>query len=320
MPDLNHRDRLRARLRQQANLLEQSGAAEAAAQEARAAAAAQRARLEATHPEFVDASQRRAVSAWLFGLAILSAWLIDIYLYGALAEYVAGGSGMAGPLLSAAKLLLPGLLIVFDLLAGSLIQSARDRHLLEGDIASRRALAGWTLLGFLLLLAYISLVWATQTISYDGSPMGAKVVLPLTLGLTALALVVHAALIFSGADVKAYAIFGCRRSAATARERRTAARAQAAAAAAVREFNRLSLEIERHNQEFPEAPFRASYSRQVRELLRREFGHDVIAPAGSAPGMQRDPGDEAPADDDAVASASTARPPGAPLSDHEVRA
>ncbi|MCZ7652522.1 MAG: hypothetical protein M5U13_15675 [Thermoanaerobaculia bacterium] len=280
MTEPNQRQLTLAHLRRRVDTLERSADAETRAQEEAAAAAANRARLEAAHPEFAEPSQRREVAANLLKLAVPVVWLIDIYLFGALAEYLASGSGLQGLPLRAAKYLLPGLLIGLDLLVASARQEARETHLVRDDRASRWGWIGWNVGAGALLAVYGALVWSTQWVAHRDSVLGASIGLPLALGLTVLTLLLHATLLFSGADIKAYALYSLRHRRAARREERNARRGRAATAAAVRAFNHLSLDLQELPQRHAGATFPTNFSRRVRELLRREFGFEAITPAG----------------------------------------
>jgi len=302
MPDLNHRERLRVQLRRQAATLEQAAEVDVAARQLREAALEARSRLEAAHPEFLEESQRRASAAMFAKLAIPTVWLLDVFLLGAAAHYIAHTLGLRGAWLAVAKYVVPGLFVILDLVFASARAAARDAAYYDEDRGSRLALAGWTSACFALVVIYGVITGATQWMAHDQSSLAPFITLPLTFGLAALALVVHAALIFGSADVKAYALYSWRHASASRRERRATERARSAATAAVGAYNRLALGVESYNQRFGQRPFRITYSLPTRELLRRHLGYDVIQPAPGGPvppGGGDQPGDAgAPAPND----------------------
>jgi len=283
MPDLNHRERLRVQLRRQAETLEQAAEVDVAARQEREAALEERSRLEAAHPEFLEESQRRATTAMFAKLAIPTIWLLDVFLLGAAAHYIAHILGLRGAWLAVAKYVVPGLFVVLDLVFASARGAARDAAFYDEDRASRHALTGWTAACITLVAIYGVITGATQWMAHAQSMLAPVVTLPLTFGLAALALVVHAALIFGSADVKAYALYSWRHAAASRRERQAVVRSRSAATAAVTSYNRLALGVESYNQRFGQQPFRITYSLPTRELLRRHLGYDVIQPAPDTP-------------------------------------
>lgn len=281
MSNFSHREHRRADLRRRAEALERAGRADFAAQEAQARAAEERARLESAHPEFAEASLRRATAAQMTKVAVPCIWALDVFLLGASTHYLAYSLDLRGAWLSFAKYGMPGLFIALDLWIASLRASARDAHHIRENRSTRTALLGWNAIVAVLLAGYATLAYRTQSLAFEGGAAGTGI----AFGVAALVLVIHSVLLLGGGDLKPFVLYGWRHGRAARREQRAAASSRAAGAAAVAAFNRLSLDLESYRAQYPQLPFQMAYSLPVRGLLRRELGYEVIqaAPGATSP-------------------------------------
>jgi hypothetical protein len=148
---------------------------------------------ESSHPEWLVPDRRKSVGYYFIILGLFAAAVIDTLLISAVAEYVAETLFPHSPLIILlTRLLVPTILIIFEVMLAYLIISARERTTWDGSRSEFRFYSrlGWVLIGVTPLLLFASLFADEKKLSLH--------LMLMAVGLGLLGMVIHATVIKSG--------------------------------------------------------------------------------------------------------------------------
>lgn len=244
--------------------------------------------LNRVHQEFWMANARLVVTWWTYLAGLLGVWFVDVCLSAPSSTFYATKYVHAGP---------RGVLIICVLVPTSVF-------LLELMIAGQRlaireraieslgpAFYGWTAVGLLLVIVVPSLIASTQLAIASVSRTGLTGVSNWlrVSGITALSVVLHGIVIFSGKpiqDAKGYAFYRLKATGLSRKASRADNESRRAERRAVGLFTTYRREVEEFNPAHPEARLQEGpLQKAVVDLINEYAG----ATAG-APSSAEDPG------------------------------
>jgi len=247
--------------------------------------------LEAQHPDFVAANAGKRTADYIIAFSIVAVALIDMLLFGALAEFLVrlGFNGNEAMIL-AAKIVLPFLVVWLELKVATQLAMEQEKHI-EGMGKTRQY---WLYLFFaIVIVSIMTAISLTTTLAIrNGAPAGARLSFDvMAFGLAALAFAAHGLVLFGGQSANqamAHVVFNVQRRHIANGINRYARRYQ-------QEADQLSIIMTNymnsftdHNARYLDAPVTPGpFDRVTREIVNEVFGYEVIQPMPMTPGDSR---------------------------------
>lgn len=155
--------------------------------------------LEARQPLLAQPEPHRTTRYWMLAGAIVATYLLDLFVFSPVVEDLFGGILASSPsLLTAARLIIPALVVWVEMTIGVMRDTTRD------SVYGQPSVRTWlfTGLGFIIPLAMACIVYSTQTAAMEADPeagiswaMAARIA-----ALTLLSVVLHMAVLLGGRD------------------------------------------------------------------------------------------------------------------------
>jgi hypothetical protein len=236
----------------------------------------------ATHAEVGSATLRQRVEYLTFAVGLLCIYVIDILLFGASAQYVAGlVGGESDRWTCIARYAVPACFLGIEVLIG--LQIAKSRDEFRFGFGSSVARAAWIAVGILVALVMPLAATATAQSAAAVAQNSVPLLMIAVLGIVSFA--AHVLVLFAGRlapEAKAYAAFAL---IDRSNERRTQA-AIDRVKSDIDQFNSFFIGYAHawrlHNRRYPALPS-GPFDRDVVDLLRRQFPHVAVGGDESFP-------------------------------------
>jgi hypothetical protein len=156
--------------------------------------------LETRQPLLAQPDPHRATRYWMLAGAVVATYLLDLFVFSPVVEDLFGGILASSPgLLTAARLIIPALVVWVEMTIGVMRDTARD------SVYGQPSVRAWlfTGLGLVIPLAMACIVYSTQTAAMEAEP-GAGISWAMVARIAALTLfsvVLHLAVLLGGRDV-----------------------------------------------------------------------------------------------------------------------
>jgi len=275
----DHEELSRQSLVEQAVRINDTGRAFFRASSSAERAASTRKAFHDAHGAVGRVTLMKVVEYATFAIALLCIYGIDIMLFGASAEYVAGLLGSASGLWAGvAKFVVPACFLGIEVLIA--LQIEKSRHDVRFAFGSDAAKKGWIALG--ILVALVMPLAAKATADSAGVVAGSSTPVMMIAVLGIISFTAHVLILFGGKlaqETKTYLAFGIVRGFHDTRATATSRTAASTLASLNSMFIPYVHAWRTHNSRFtyqPSGPF----DKEVVELLQRQFPH--VASGASA--------------------------------------